>query len=295
MPSFLEKDIGPFSGGVWLLIIAGGAGLAFVIKRSMGSGGSSETKTEPLLAIETQTAPRVFGDVGQYGGSGGSSDSGEAGTPLVNPPSPKPVVPPMQPEPHKGPPGGIPGYPGPRPRQPAPPPSPTPAPAPKTPAPKPVPPPKNVPAPKTPAPDNIPGGYPADCQGVIAFLTDYPSTSAEMLTELHKSKNPAQRAGMYLGWTIGGVGSAPIPTKLQAANTYVANRANWATINRIRRTRRLRAMTSAEFAEMSAQIAAQATSHRDAFPDTFLAAMWDRWYTPFICRNSPRRLGAKNA
>lgn len=289
MASFLEKEYGPFTGGVWVVIVVGGVGLAFFIRKSMGSGSGSDAKTEPLLAIETQTAPRVFGDVGQYGG----------GSSIENPPNQAPPqVPPTTPKTPDKPPVII-GY-DPKPR---PAPKPTPAPAPAVPpvvvAPAPgkgrtVPPPSPAPSP-TPAPGNVPGGFPLDCQGVGGRPSDAPANAAAMLADIHNSKNPSQRRGKYLGWLIAGVGSAPIPTKLQAASAFVNNQINWPLINQTRRSRGLRAMNSEQFKAMASQFAAYAKKNagRDDFGDEWLGPMWAQWYDGFVCNNAPRPLGIK--
>jgi len=104
--SVLTKKIGPFSGGVWLLIIGGGVGLALILKRGFGGGTPQAmpivVETVPLKPVATPPAsPPIGGPVGgPVGGpAGGPKAGGEKSStkPPVKPPTTPPTRPPVTP------------------------------------------------------------------------------------------------------------------------------------------------------------------------------------------------------
>jgi len=60
MPKFLSKQYGPFTGGVWLVVIAGGVGLGLVMRRFMGGGDTGEF-TASAAGDTTPVAPAFMG------------------------------------------------------------------------------------------------------------------------------------------------------------------------------------------------------------------------------------------
>src|SRR5688572_10898065 len=62
MPKFLSKTYGPFTGGIWVVIIVGGVGLGLAMRRFMPGGDSGEfTATAPGPASDQAVAPAFMG------------------------------------------------------------------------------------------------------------------------------------------------------------------------------------------------------------------------------------------
>jgi len=95
--SVLTKKIGPFTGGIWLLVIGGGVGLALILRKGFGGG---QAATMPIVVetvpLKRETAP-VGGPVdGPIGGPPKKPD----GSVVSRPPVPlPPVTKPLPPKP----------------------------------------------------------------------------------------------------------------------------------------------------------------------------------------------------
>ncbi len=67
MPAWLSKEYGPFTGTVWVVVIVGGVGLGFLMRRYMGrdtpEGSSSNVTTDPGF---TGTNPTTGSGAAQY-------------------------------------------------------------------------------------------------------------------------------------------------------------------------------------------------------------------------------------
>lgn len=62
MPKFLTKEYGPFTGGVWIVIIVGGVGLGLVMRKYFNRGDTGEfTASAPGPASDTAVAPAFMG------------------------------------------------------------------------------------------------------------------------------------------------------------------------------------------------------------------------------------------
>jgi len=61
MPKFLTKEYGPFTGGVWIVIVVGGVGLGLVMKRFMNRNTGEFSATSPASEMgTTDPASPVF-------------------------------------------------------------------------------------------------------------------------------------------------------------------------------------------------------------------------------------------
>jgi len=62
MPKFLTKEYGPFTGGVWVIVIVGGVGLGLVMRKYFNRGDTGEfTASAPGPASDTAVAPAFMG------------------------------------------------------------------------------------------------------------------------------------------------------------------------------------------------------------------------------------------
>jgi uncharacterized small protein (DUF1192 family) len=68
MPTILTKEYGPFTGTVWLVIIAGGIGLGLVMRRFTGSQGGDNEPAEPPpeFGVENVGPPFASGGGTQF-------------------------------------------------------------------------------------------------------------------------------------------------------------------------------------------------------------------------------------
>lgn len=85
--SILKKQIGPFTGGVWILVIGGGVVLAIFLKKGFGGG------TPKAVPIVVENVPLKGGAT--YGGNTPPSVGGDTvGGGTTKPPGPTPITPP---------------------------------------------------------------------------------------------------------------------------------------------------------------------------------------------------------
>lgn len=260
---FIEKKIGPFSGGVWIIIVAGGIGLAIVIKKGMGGGGGEAN--QPIL-VETVPLKK----------SGGATSDNDPTKPDKVPPPSIPM--PLPPKPS---------------------PLPVPQPVPTCPSGmnydpvqkkcvpfgyNPVPPslprPPTVPAPRppTPAPINrAPGGYSTGCDGIGYFPPDY---AARMNMPTAKFQDRA----IKLSWAVLNIAAGP--PGIFAFTQYLSSPAVWGLENGRRRSRGLRAMTEGEWRSLITDlngIIARLGGKENRLTNADIMSIWSKYNTPFVC------------
>lgn len=272
LPPALAKQYGPFNGITWIGIIGGGVVLAIVLRRSFG-GVTPEAKEPTATDTDRLGLPGTTYHPPQSGGSDQPTPPSSLPIPIPSPRPAAPAKPVTQPvlpnpaNPHNCPPGfhwsDIAGK------------------CLQNAGPPPPPPPPKIP---TPAQD-IPGGFPADCTGVASLPPDFPG--ANVVAWIKASANPAQRSGKALGWSVGGQETPLTPGKLQAMKIAISSEGSWPLINAQRRGRGLRALSRQTFVALRNDVINQAKTGRDAFPDTFIQHLWDTYYMPYVCRNSP--------
>lgn len=86
LPPVLDNKIGPYSVGVWALLIGGGAGLGLILRRRYNASSSSGDGTLPAISDETGAAvvPRASSGGANYVQSGVNAASSQAATPANN-------------------------------------------------------------------------------------------------------------------------------------------------------------------------------------------------------------------
>lgn len=298
MPSFIEKQYGPFTGGVWIVVIGGGIVLAIVLRRAFAGGG--QAKTEPAVVIEDLPSPRVFGDIGQYGQASGKEREGDripdqggngqrdAGT--IKRQVPKvPTMPDQEPR-------GFERYPITNPKLPRVPTPITPTvPAPAQPITPVVP---TIPIPKPPEPvapvnpaDEIPGGFPADCTGVQPWPNaDIPQLTDTSHAGIDRWFEQLQRGRAYhiAYWTAVNIATNGRPAEGDWENIAVFFRTLPAGMNLNRRQHGLRALKRGEIDFLLAALDNEVTFFRATHVQRreFMYQLFEAFYGPFLCNTS---------
>lgn len=276
----LEKKAGPFPIGIWLVILAGGAALAYMVRKGIGGGSDKSDDGNAIKVLPEQSVS--FPQVGNYL-TPDQPDSGEKGG--TNPIETKPTTP----VPAKPP---APGQP-PRKKDPGPiylpkPPSPIGLPQPKKP-PTPEPPKKPNPGPPAPPTSTVPGGYPVDCTGVVSQ-----SNSATSFTQVYNDKRKAglgDRISADIATQTAIQGIADMPgLGLTAIAVYVQNHLNWPIMNTTRRSRGLKALTSDQFAQMELWLNTETARNKGKSLNMQQGEdLWGKFNTPFRCASGAPR------
>lgn len=272
--NFLHKQIGPFSGGVWIAVIGGGIGLAILIKKGIGGGGNQQG--QPIL-VETVPLRK---------GGGATSDNDPSIPPKQDPRVPPPQQPPIKvpkPEAPKCPSGMVwsaaqnkcvpSGY---TPRYPTP-----------TPQPKPTPQPPPQPPQQKPR-ANVPGGFSTGCDGIGYFPPDYQQ-------RMNMPTAKFQDRAIKLSWAVQNVAAGP--SGIYAFTAYLSSPAVWPMVNVIRRRRGLRAMTETEFRSLITDlngIIAQLGGKENHLSNAHIMSIWSKYNTPFVCANSPQHRDSRD-
>ncbi len=264
--NFIAKKIGPFSGGVWIVVLGGGIGLAFLIKRGMGGG--SAPAAQPIL-VE---------NIPQRNSGGVTSWNDPRSDPTIPPKTdpktiPTPVtpikIPVPTPTPTPTPPRG--GDQGPT--KPLPLPTPLPG-GPRKPAP--------IPSPQKPV-VSIPGGGDGTCTGVTYVPPDY---TAKMNGPTGKFNERA----IKLSWAIQNIASGP--SGIYALTQWISSPAVWPLVNGTRRTRGLRPLSENEFRSLIQDlngIIITLGGKENKLTNAQIMSIWSKYNTPFLCANAPIR------
>lgn len=252
---FLNKQIGPFPVVVWIGVVGGGAGLAFLMRGAFGGGRAPAT--QPIIVETVPLKP------------------GSPQTPAPKLPTPQP--PPLPPPPR----GTTPS--GPLPKGKTKPPefpdkkkTPVPPKKPKIPTPR-------APAPPVP-PVSVPGDVPTSCEGVWGLPNGHPGPGDQAFIAWYKGYTLGERRGRWLAmnWALIGQNS-PLPTTLYFQRQY------WPEINRTRRKRGLRALTTVEFEAFDSEIQAAFRAGggnpdvNKVLTDQVLLSLWNKYHVPYMC------------
>jgi hypothetical protein len=270
--NFIHKKIGPFSGGVWIVVVGGGIGLAFLIKRGMG-GGSAPAQSPILVENIPQ---RTSGGVTSWNDPAipGKEEPKTIPSPVVPKPVPipaKPTLPLPTPVPYIPPRGGDQG-----PTKPLP----TPTPFPKGPI-------KPIPTPQKPTVP-IPGGGDGTCTGVTYVPPDY---TAKMNGPTGKFNERA----IKISWAVQNLGTGP--QGIYALTQWISSPIVWPVVNATRKTRGLRPLSENEFRSLINDlngIIVTLGGKENKLTNAQIMSIWSKYNTPFLCANAPIRRDSRS-
>ena len=259
---FIKKKIGPFSGGVWIIVVVGGVGLAILIKKGIGGGGG-----------QPQNLPILVENVPLKGGR--DTDRPTPDDPRI-PPKEQPKLPPT-PRPSRPVPR-LPGIPIPPPNIP-----------PKPPVKPPVKPPAPPPAPPAPGTGiRIPGGFPSDCSGVGPVPNGYLETR-------NRTTARFQDRAIKLSWSVQNIGAGP--SGIFAFTQWLSSPFVWPIVNMTRKNRGLRALNENEFKALILDLNAiimTLAGKENRIRNEQILSIWDKYNTPYLCTSTGSHRGARD-